>query len=86
MKYEIVWTKTSLNSLKKIEKNIAKRIINKIKMIRNNPFIFIKKLKNLPFYSLRIGEYRAILLIEKKKLIIFVLEVGHRKKIYEKIK
>jgi mRNA interferase RelE/StbE len=84
MKYEVKWTETALHSLKKLNKDIRLRIIEKVEEISKNPFRFVKKLKNFPLYSLRIDAYRVILSIEAKNLIIFVVEVGHRKKIYQK--
>ena len=34
-------------------------------------------------YRLRVGDYRVILDIDKGKLIVIVLKVGHRKNIYK---
>lgn len=34
------------------------------------------------FYRFRIGDYRAICKFENETLIILVLKIGHRKKIY----
>jgi len=36
------------------------------------------------FYSLKVGNYRAIYSIEKERIIVF--DVGHRKSIYDKSK
>jgi mRNA interferase RelE/StbE len=50
-----------------------------------DPFRHIKRLKGLhaaPLYSFRMGEYRAILAIEQDRLIILVIDVGHRKTSY----
>jgi mRNA interferase RelE/StbE len=44
--------------------------------------MFVKKLKGFDLYRLRVGDYRVIMSIEKKKIIIFVLDVGHRSVIY----
>ena len=33
-------------------------------------------------WSLRIGDYRAIYQIDNNQLLIFVIKIGHRKKIY----
>jgi mRNA interferase RelE/StbE len=82
MKYEVKWTKTSLDQLKKLDKNIAKRVMDKIEEITKNPFNFVKKLKQFNLFRLRVGDYRVIMSIENKKMIIFVLEVGHRSVIY----
>lgn len=82
MKYEVKWTKTSLDQLKKLDKNIAKRVMDKVEEITKNPFNFVKKLKQFNLFRLRVGDYRVIMSIENKKMIIFVLEVGHRSVIY----
>jgi mRNA interferase RelE/StbE len=84
MTYEVKWTDTSLRQLEKLAKNVAKRIIEKVEYISRDPFMFVKKLKGLDLYRLRVGDYRVIMSIEKKKMIIFVLEVGHRSVIYRK--
>ena len=84
MTYEVKWTDTSLKQLEKFDKGIAERIIDKVEHISKDPFMFVKKLKGLNLYSLRIGDHRAIINIEGKKMIIFVLEVGHRNVIYRK--
>ncbi|MEM5794184.1 MAG: type II toxin-antitoxin system RelE/ParE family toxin [Candidatus Aenigmatarchaeota archaeon] len=84
MKYEVKWTETALKQLKKLEKCISKKIVEKVEGISENPFKFVKKLKGINLYTLRVGDYRAILAIEGKSLIVFVLEVGHRKKLYQK--
>jgi len=35
-------------------------------------------------YSVRAGDYRAIITIQNSEMIILVVEVGHRSKIYRK--
>ncbi len=84
MTYEVKWTDTSLKQLKKLDKNLAKRIVDKVESISKDPFVFVKKLKGFDLYTLRIGDYRVIISIEGKKMIIFVLEIGHRSVIYRK--
>ena len=86
MSFEVKWTETALKSLKKLDKKSIKRIIEKVEGIKENPFLYVKKLKGIPLYSLRVGKYRIILSIEFKKLVIFVIEVEHRKKVYKKLK
>ena len=82
MSYEVRWTETSLEQLGKLQKNIAQRIVNKIEGVKSNPFLYAEKLTGIDLFKLRIGDYRVIMSIESGKMIIFVLEVGHRKKIY----
>jgi len=84
MSYEIIFTDTSRNQFKKLEKDIQERIIKALERIRIRPEAHIKKLVGDPGYRLRVGEYRIILDIEKEKLIILVIKIGHRKNIYKK--
>ena len=84
MTYEIKWTAVSLKQLEKLDKSLAKRIVDKVEYITQDPFVFVKKLKGFNLYRLRVGDYRIIMSIEQKKMIIFVLEVGQRSVIYRK--
>ncbi len=85
MSYEIIFTDTSRKQFKKLEKDIQERTIKALERIRIRPEAHIKKLVGDPGYRLRVGEYRIILDIEKEKLIILVIKIGHRKNIYKKL-
>jgi len=85
MTYQIFFTDKALKQLKKIEKVDQERIIKSLERIRIRPEAHITKLVGDPAYKLRVGNYRVILEIEKEKLIILVLMIGHRKNIYGKI-
>jgi len=82
--YSVEFSQTAENQLYKLEKNIQKRIIEVLERIKIRPFHFVKRKQGTNYFILRIGNYRAILDINREKLIIFVLELGHRKNIYER--
>jgi mRNA interferase RelE/StbE len=84
MKYEVRWTESSLKQLGKLDKSVAKRIVDKMEFISEDPFAHVQKLSGLGLYRLRVGDYRVIMSIERGKMIVFVLEVGHRSVIYRK--
>lgn len=84
MKYEVRWTETSLRQLKKLDERVAKRIVDKVESISENPFAHVQKLKGFSLYRLRVGEYRVIMSIERERMVVFVLEVGHRSTVYRK--
>ena len=87
MTFSVVYTERARWDLKKLSPEVARACIRAISRINEDPFSFVKKLKgskHAPLYSLRIGEYRAILSIEEDRLIVFVLEIGHRSTIYRK--
>jgi len=83
--YEITFTKTSLRQLKKLEKAIQKRVIATLERIRLFPYKYASRLREFDYYRLRIGKHRAILDIKENPPRIIVLEVGHRKNIYESL-
>jgi mRNA interferase RelE/StbE len=87
MVWDIRWSKTAEKQFKKISKSnkiIAQQIATKLEEITNDPYVFTEKLQGLDLRKLRIGSYRVILNLEEQKITIFVVEVGHRSKIYKK--
>jgi len=81
--YEIKFGKKALEDWSKLEQDLKKRIWNKLQDCKENPFHFLEHLEEIEGYKLRIGDYRAILDIDKSTNIIWVLKVGHRKNVYE---
>jgi mRNA interferase RelE/StbE len=81
--YVLNYSETFRKQIKKLPKDIQKRVIEVLERIKIRPFSYIKKLTRNPFFSLRAGDYRIILDIKQDKLIILVIEIGHRKKIYK---
>jgi mRNA interferase RelE/StbE len=69
--------------LEKIEKPIKTRIIEKLKTLKEDPEKAGKRLKHSYFWSLRIGDYRAIYEIHRDKNHVIILFIGHRKKVYD---
>ncbi|MDP2908355.1 MAG: type II toxin-antitoxin system RelE/ParE family toxin [Nanoarchaeota archaeon] len=81
--YEIVISEKALKQLKKLEKGIQERIIRALERIRIRPEAYVIKLVGDPAYKLRVGDYRVLLDVDKNKLLILVIKVGHRKNIYK---
>ena len=87
MSYTVEYTSKSRKDLQKLPLNIAQNIILSINSIKGEPYYYVKKIKgtkNYPLYTHRVGEYRVILDIEDDRLLIIVIEAGHRRKIYRK--
>ena len=81
--FDIEFSKSSEKQLFKLEKDIQKRVVSTLDRIRVRPYPHVKKLVGNPYFRLRVGEYRVILDIQENKLLIFVVEIGHRKNIYK---
>lgn len=86
--FEIVYSESAYVDLKKLDINIAQRIIKKIAFFgdQKDPLHFSKPLKNLGNnrYRFRIGDYRAIFSTNNKGelVILNILRIKHRKDIY----
>jgi len=83
--YKIVITKTALKNLKKIPKNIAINIKNKIYLLSTDPYNKggIKKLKGREGYRFRVGDYRVIYEIQNNILVIKVINIKSRGEVYK---
>lgn len=84
--YGIEFTHSAAKELEKvyrIDKKLYQRILYAIEPLRESPFLG-KRLKGKLSgdYSLRIGDYRVIYTVNKNKLVIYIIDLGHRKEIY----
>ena len=85
-KYRVEFISEAVSDLRKIDKTIAQRILDKIKWLSENfedvvPEILTGDFKGM--YKLRVGNWRVIYGVDKEKRIIRVFMVGHRKDIYK---
>ena len=82
--YQIVIDRHAQKQLGKISAPYFKRIVKAINELASNPRPSgYKKLTARPGYRIRIGDYRVIYKIEDKILIVFIIEIGHRKEVYD---
>jgi len=81
--YNLIFEKSALESLNKLEPQIKERIWNKLQKCKENPFRFLEHLEEIDGFKLRIGDYRAIVDVNNSAKTINVLKVGHRKNVYE---
>jgi len=69
--------------LEKIENTTKARIVERLRELKDNPERVGKILKHSNFWSLRVGDYRAIYEIDRTRRQVIVLFVGRRKKVYD---
>ena len=84
--YELILTSKAKRQLSKLDKNIQDRIGSVFERVRIRPWTYFRRLVGENVYSLRVGEYRVIADVDKNKLIILVIKIGHRKNVYDKLK
>lgn len=83
--YGILVSDRAKKQLQKLDKTTRNHIGAVIERIRIRPFAHVKAIVDSPYYRARAGDYRIILDTKKDKLIILVVEVGHRKKICRRV-
>jgi mRNA interferase RelE/StbE len=85
MIYTLEISKTFEKALLNLPQKIVERILIAVQALAENPRPSgCKKLKGSKTdYRIRIGDYRVIYSIEDEKLVVLVLNVGHRKDIYQ---
>ena len=83
--YEIILEEPAKRFIKKLNRREQLRVIDKLEQLRKNPKLGKPLVGELTgFWSLRIGDYRAVYQIRHNELLILVLKAGHRKNIYDK--
>jgi len=81
--YNIEIKKSATKEIEKLPKAMLKKVVDKIQSLANTPRpAGCKKLTADEKYRVRVGDYRILYSIEDKKLVIYVVKVGHRKKVY----
>jgi mRNA interferase RelE/StbE len=85
MRFQIIWSESAVNELKKLDRTLSKRIFNKVSQLSENPYHFdVIKMVGDPYFRLRVGDYRVIFDIQNDLLRILIIKVSHRKNIYKK--
>lgn len=84
--YELFLEKNVIKFLSKLNKDLTKRIFDKIETLRENPTPFYsKRLVNVKdkVHKIRIGDYRVLYRIENKKVVIVFL-IDKRSRVYNR--
>ena len=87
MAYSIQWNKDAEKDLSKLQKQDASRIVRKVEqMLVQEPYKLGTALKGrfLGLHRYRVGNYRVIYEIVDEKVLVMVLQIGHRSKIYDR--
>lgn len=80
----IQYTERALKSLGKIPEKWKKRILKVIDGLEKNPFQG-KRLQGefQGMFSMRVWPYRILYIVQKEKITILILDIGHRQNIYK---
>ncbi len=83
--YQILFTKQADKTLRKLPRNTAQLIRQKLEQLAEDPFAYtpnVTRLQGRPGYRLRVGDWRVIYEVEDGRLIILVLRIAPRGGVY----
>ena len=83
--WSIEVTRRFERDFKRLSRSVQDRIIELVEELKSNPYLG-KKLRSLPYYSLRVGEYRVIYKINEREHVITLMTVFHRRVGYRRIR
>jgi mRNA interferase RelE/StbE len=86
-RYEIQFTRAAERALAALPKDDMRRVDEAIVGLVENPLPpGSKKLKGADgLYRIRVGDYRLVYSIEAERLVILVVNVGHRRDIFRSL-
>ena len=88
MSYTIRFTPKAAKQVRKLDSAAARRIRGfleqKLSQL-DNPRLLGKKLVNEEFWRYRVGDYRILTSIDDDQVLILIVEVAHRREVYNKL-
>ena len=89
MRYQLRYSSAAWHALRKIPREVALKFVTEFGDLADeqDPRLYVKRLQGAgepPFYSLRIGQYRAVMSILDEVMVIHVIETPHRSSVYRK--
>lgn len=86
MRYSIEVTREALRTLAKLDKPIRRRVQTAIDKLSQDPRpAGVRPLHGLKgAYRVRVGDYRILYTVDDGRLIVVVVDLGHRREIYRK--
>ncbi len=85
MSYEIEWSAPALRELRKLDKPLARRIltaVTKLGIDPRPPGVCALTGKPPGTMRLRIGDYRVVYVVQDDLVLVTVVRIAHRRKVY----
>lgn len=84
MNWQVKWTDNATRKLEKFNFEVRQRILKKVEASSRDPYLYSKKMIGAELWIIRAGDYRVIFAMENKMMVILIVDVDHRSRIYQK--
>lgn len=84
MPFEIIWSPRIQKELKKLGKELARRIVGKINEANTKDQLNLEKVEGTDYFKYRIGQYRTIFRKVAHNTLL-AIRTGHRKNVYKNL-
>ena len=84
MTFSIIWHPKVQKALRKLPKELAQRIVEKVGKLREEPFSYLEHYEGKDYYKLRIGNYRLLIEVDMDEKTLLIQILGHRKNVYKR--
>lgn len=85
MQYRLDYTSAARKEIERLDRSMQQRILSRIATLADDPRPRGSvKLAGEDAYRIRIGDYRVIYSIHDNRLLVLVIDVGHRREVYRR--
>ena len=83
--YRVEFLPKAEKQLEKLDRQVAARLVTAAEKLADNPRpAGCKKLQGRAGYRIRVGDYRVIYEVNDSAVVVIVLELGHRREVYDR--
>jgi mRNA interferase RelE/StbE len=82
--YKVTFKASVAKDLKRLDRLAAHRVLRAVESLRENPFPTSSKklIGSEHTFRIRVGDYRIIYELQRNVLVVLIIDIGHRPKIY----
>jgi len=84
MRYTLEFTASAAREFRALDRHTQRRISTKVSELAEDPFpAGVRKFQGEEdHWRIRVGDYRVIYRVEKRRVVIVIVRIGHRREVY----
>jgi mRNA interferase RelE/StbE len=84
MRYIVEFTASAAREFRALDRQMQRRISGKLLELAEDPFpAGVRKFHGEEdHWRIRVGDYRVIFRVEKRRVVIVIVRIGHRREVY----